>query len=187
MTAVAASEKVGREVRAGGVITALRETRTRRGQTMGFATLEDATGSFELVIFAEPFGVHRALLKRALESASQAGGGVLPVIVSGSLESADPPRMIARDLYSLAEAEEKLAARVTIRVLATESTHDRMAALKAVLGKHGGDCSVSLHVTILGESETVLALPDTLAVTPTEALLADVNALFGRPVAEVAL
>jgi len=95
--------------------------------------------------------------------------------------------MIARDLYSLAEAEEKLAARVTIRVLATESTHDRMAALKAVLGKHGGDCSVSLHVTILGESETVLALPDTLAVTPTEALLADVNALFGRPVAEVAL
>jgi len=187
VSAVTAAERVGREVRAGGVITALRETRTRRGQTMGFATLEDATGSFELVIFAEPFGVHRALLKRALESASQAGGGVLPVIVSGSLENADPPRMIARDLYSLAEAEEKLAARITIRLLATESTHDRMAALKSVLGKHGGDCSVSLHVTIPGESETVLALPDTLAVTPTEALLSDVNALFGRPVADIAL
>jgi DNA polymerase-3 subunit alpha len=187
VTAALASERVGREVRAGGVITALRETRTRRGQTMGFATLEDATGSFELVIFAEPFGVHRALLKRALESASQPGGGVLPVIVSGSLESAEPPRMIARELYSLAEAEEKLAARVTIRLLAGDSTHDRMAALKSVLGKHGGDCTVTLHVTIPGESETVMTLPEALAVMPTEALVRDVNALFGRDVAEVAL
>jgi DNA polymerase III subunit alpha len=154
---------------------------------MGFATLEDATGSFELVIFAEPFGVHRSLLKRALESASQAGGGVLPLVVAGSLESADPPRMIARDFYSLAEAEEKLAARVTIRLLAADSTRDRMQALRSVLGKHGGDCAVTLHVTIPGESETVMALPDTLAVTPTDALVRDVNALFGRDVAEVAL
>ena len=187
VSAVTAAERVGREVRAGGVITALRETRTRRGQTMAFATLEDATGSFELVIFSEPFGVHRALLKRALESASQAGGGVLPLVVSGSLESADPPRMIAREVFSLAEAEEKLAARVTIRLLAADSTRDRMQALKSVLGKHGGDCAVTLHVTIPGESETVMALPDTLAVTPTEVLVRDVNALFGRDVAEVAL
>ena len=187
VSAVSASGRVGREVRAGGVITALRETRTRRGQTMGFATLEDATGSFELVIFAEPFGVHRALLKRSLESASQAGGGVLPVIVSGSLESADPPRMIARDMYSLADAEEKLAGRVTIRLFAPESTRDRIAALKSVLGKHGGDCSVVLHVTIPGESETVMSLPDTLGVTPSDALLRDLDALFGRHVSESSL
>jgi DNA polymerase-3 subunit alpha len=95
--------------------------------------------------------------------------------------------MIARDFYSLAEAEEKLAARVTIRLLAADSTRDRMQALRSVLGKHGGDCAVTLHVTIPGESETVMALPDTLAVTPTDALVRDVNALFGRDVAEVAL
>ncbi len=187
VSAVSAAERVGREVRAGGVITALRETRTRRGQTMGFATLEDATGSFELVIFAEPFGMHRALLRRALDSATQAGGGVLPLIVSGSLESADPPRMIVRDVYSLAEAEEKLAGRVLIRVRAEEATRDRLSALRFVLAKHGGDCAVLVHLLIPGESETVLALPETVAVAPTEALLRDVQALFGRPVAEVAL
>ena len=113
---------------------------------MGFATLEDVTGSFELVIFAEPFATHRALLKRALESASQAGGGVLPLVVAGTLESADPPRLLAREVYSLAEAEEKLAARVTVRLLASDSTPSRLTALKSVLGKHGGDarsCSTS--------------------------------------------
>ena len=30
-----------------------------------------------------------------------------------------------------------------------------MAALKSVLGKHGGDCAVMLHVTIPGESESL--------------------------------
>jgi DNA polymerase-3 subunit alpha len=187
VSAATASERVGREVRVGGVIAALRETRTRKGKTMGFATLEDVTGSFELVIFAEPFALHRSLLKRALESATQAGGGVLPLVISGSLESADPARLIVREIYSLAEAEEKLAARVVIRLRVEDATHDRVAALKAVLGKHGGDCSVTLHLTIPSESETVLALPETLAVTPTEALVRDVDALFGRHVAEVAL
>ena len=32
-----------------------------------------------------------------------------------------------------------------------------------------------------------MALPETLAVTPTEALVRDVNALFGREVAGISL
>src|SRR5690606_20099434 len=47
-----AAERDGREVRAGGLVTALRETRTRTGNTMAFGTLEDLEGSFDLVIFA---------------------------------------------------------------------------------------------------------------------------------------
>jgi DNA polymerase-3 subunit alpha len=63
-TAAAASEKLGREVRVGGLITALRETRTRRGQTMAFGTLEDLEGSFELVIFADCYARTRGILKK---------------------------------------------------------------------------------------------------------------------------
>ena len=44
--------KEGREVRIGGLLTAMRETRTKRGKRMAFATLEDLEGSFELVIFS---------------------------------------------------------------------------------------------------------------------------------------
>ena len=71
---------------------------------------------------------------------------MLPVVVSGSLESADPPRMIAREMYSLAEAEEKLAARVTIGCSRSDSTRDRMAALKSVLGQARRRLPVTLHV-----------------------------------------
>ena len=41
-------------MRVGGLLTRLRETRTRRGDAMAFGTLEDLEGAFELVIFAEP-------------------------------------------------------------------------------------------------------------------------------------
>ena len=65
VTATTAAEKAGREVRVAGLLTGLRETRTRRGATMAFGTLEDLEGAFGLVIFAEPYTRLRPLLKEA--------------------------------------------------------------------------------------------------------------------------
>lgn len=161
-TATTAAEKVSREVRVGGLLTGLRETRTRRGQSMAFGTLEDLEGGFDLVIFPEPYAQHRELLRRGLA----AEGGAVPLLVSGTLESVDPPKLLVRDVFELASAEERLAARVHIRVLASEATRDRLQALGGVLKDHGGDCGVQLHLMIPGESETVMALPDDRGSSP---------------------
>ena len=59
VTATTTAGREGRELRAGGLITQLRQTMTKRGQRMGFGTLEDLEGSFELVIFADPFAQFR--------------------------------------------------------------------------------------------------------------------------------
>jgi DNA polymerase-3 subunit alpha len=184
-TATTASERVGRDVRVGGLLVALRETRTRRGQTMAFGTLEDLEGAFELVVFAEPYRVHRELLRRALTEGGE--GRPLPLLVAGSLESVDPPKLLVRDVFELSRAEERLAAQVRIRVLAGEATRDRLSALVRVLLAHAGDCAVQLHLVIPGESETVLALPGARGVDPTDALRRDVDALFGRPVTDIGL
>jgi DNA polymerase-3 subunit alpha len=165
----------------------MRETRTRRGQTMAFATLEDLEGSFELVIFAEPYATHRELLRTALASGSDMDAPAIPLIVSGTLESDDPPKILLRDVFELSRAEERLAIQVRIRLLAEEATRARLRATHAVFGQHAGDCGVLIHLMIPGESETILALPDARGVEPTDALVRDVNALFGRPVAEVAV
>ncbi len=183
-TAASSSEKVGREVRIGGLITALRETRTRRGQTMAFGTLEDLEGSFDLVIFAEPYARSRELLKRAME-ADSAGDGAMPLLVSGTLESLDPPKVLVRDAFEIADAEANLAARVRIRVEAEEASRDRMLALRRLLESHAGDCDVLLHLLIPGESETVMSLGGGRGVDPNDELVVAVNGLFGRPVAEV--
>jgi DNA polymerase-3 subunit alpha len=176
--------KEGREVRVGGILTGLRETRTRRGQLMAFGTLEDQEGSFDLVFFAEPFAQHASLLKTAVSG--DAGSGPVPLLVSGTLEAGDTPKVLVRDVTPLERAEEKLAAQLRLRVLASEATRDRLLALRDLFGRHPGDCAVALHVVIPDQSETVLAFPSLRGVRPDEKLLREVDGLFGRRVTEVA-
>ncbi len=180
-TAGTAVGKEGREIRTGGLISMLRETRTRRGQRMAFATLEDLEGSFELVIFAEPYTRHGPLLRAAAESRN---GDVVPVVVSGTLEAGEPAKILVRDVLRLADAQQRLSAQFRVRVLEPDVTRDRMIALRRALESHPGDCAVYLHITIPGESETVMSLSGSRGVEVSDVLERDVNALFGRPVTE---
>jgi DNA polymerase-3 subunit alpha len=185
-SAVTASDKVGREIRVGGLVTALRETRTRRGKIMAFGTLEDLAGGFDLVIFADQYARLQGVLKRA-SAADSDGGRAMPLLVSGTLESLDPPKVLVRDAFELQDAETNLAAQVRIRVAASEATRDRMLALRRLLEAHAGDCGVLLHLLIPGESETVMALLGERGVEPSDELLLAVDGLFGRSVAELDL
>jgi len=175
-------DKEGRDVRAGGILTSLRETRTRRGSLMAFATLEDLEGSFDLVIFAEPYAQYGSLLKQAI--AAGEGVGPTPLLVSGTLETGDPPKILVRDVLDLERADEQLAQTLCLRVGAEEASRDRLTALRSILTQHPGDCAVALHLVIPDESETVIALHG-LGVRPGTALVEALAGLFGRDVTEL--
>jgi DNA polymerase-3 subunit alpha len=172
----------GREARIGGLLTTLRETRTRRGSLMAFGTLEDLEGSFDLVFFAEPFAQYGSLLKQAVSG--DAGDGPTPLLVTGTLEAGDPPKILVREVLELSRADERLAARLELKLSADEASQDRLCALRELLVKHPGDCQVALHLVIPGESETVIGLPK-YGVRPGAELLEDLVGIFGREVAEL--
>jgi DNA polymerase-3 subunit alpha len=184
VTAGSTGGREGRDVRIGGLVTAFRETRTRRGATMAFATLEDLTGRFDLVVFSEPYAQYGSLLKAAVQAED---GGPRPLLVSGTLEGGDPPKLLVRDVLELERAEEKLASHLRVRIGAGEATADRLTALRELLLARPGDCAVTLHVVIPDESETVIAVSGVRGVRPDAALRRDVDALFGRGVTELAL
>jgi len=184
VTADAVEGRAGREVRAGGLLTSLRETRTRRGALMAFATLEDMTGSFDLVIFSEPFAQFSSLLSAAV--AGDAEAGPKPLVVTGNLEPGEPPKILVRSVLDLEHAEEKLASQIRIRITADEASEDHLAALRELLQRHPGECEAVLQIVIPDESETSISLPG-LTVLPNESLRRDVNGLFGRAVTEVEL
>jgi DNA polymerase-3 subunit alpha len=188
-TDVTSTTSVGkdrRDIRAGGLLGTLREMRTRRGQRMAFGTLEDLEGSFELVIFADSYESHGELLRRARDSAD-GEDGPLPLVVAGTLEAGDTPKILVRDVFLLSEAERRLTSQICVRVLEPDVSRDRMAAFKRVLLQHPGDCAVKLHITIPGESETVLSVGSIRGVIPSDELRRDLDALFGRPVTDLSL
>jgi len=175
----------GREVRAGGILTALRETRTRRGALMAFATLEDLQGSFELVIFSEPFTEFASLIKGAIEGDGE--NGPIPLLVSGTLEAGETPKILVRDILELDRAEEKLSTQLQVTVREDEASPDRLRALRDLLEKNRGECGVVIRLVIPGESETILSLKGVPGVRANAALLADVDGLFGRRVTELSI
>jgi hypothetical protein len=137
------------------------------------------------VIFPDTWTASREVLKRAQDGAGEAG--TLPLVAEGTLESAEPARILVRRLFPLADASEHLAVRVHIQLRAAEATRDRLLALRSLLAAHNGECGVVVHLLIPGESETLVALPDARGVDATPALLREVDALFGRPVSELSL
>jgi len=175
----------GREVRVGGILTSLRETRTRRGALMAFGTLEDLQGSFDLVIFSEPFAQYAKLIKGALEGADE--GGPIPLLVSGTLEFGDPAKILVREVIELDRAEEKLSTQLQVTVREDEASPDRLRALRDLLEKNHGECRVVVRLVIPGESETILSLNGAAGVRPNAQLLADVDGLFGRSVTELSI
>ncbi|MCH2170994.1 DNA polymerase III subunit alpha [Myxococcota bacterium] len=172
-----------RMVRAGGLLTSLRETRTRRGATMAFGTLEDLEGSIDLVVFAEPYQRHLSLLKRAL--ASDGGEvGPVPLLVEGKLEAGETAKILVEQFWELEKAEEELCKELRLRLVDGEATRDRIQAIQNLLVAHPGGCSVVLHVVIPGHSETLVSLRGT-DVTPNPTLCKGLDDLFGRSVTEL--
>ena len=178
-----AEGREGRDVRAGGILTSFRETRTRRGQLMAFATLEDLEGTFDLVIFSEPYAQYGSLLKGALEGEE----GPQPLLIGGTLELGDPPKILVRDVLPLDRAEERLSTCLRVRIRAEEATDDRLSSLRRLLQARPGDCAVTLHVVIPDESETIMSVSAVRGVRPDAALRRDLDALFGRAMTELSV
>jgi DNA polymerase-3 subunit alpha len=110
--------------------------------------------------------------------------GPTPLLVTGTLEEGEPPKILVRDVMRLDQAESRLTAEVRMRVATPDVTRDRLVALRGVLQKHPGDCAAFLHIMIPGESETIVSVGGIRGVNATDGLCRDIDALFGRPVTE---
>jgi DNA polymerase-3 subunit alpha len=185
VTSDSAADFDGREVRIGGLLTGLRETRTRKGALMAFGTLEDLKGAFDLVIFSEPFGRFASLLKSAM--GGDGDSGPIPLLVSGTLEAGDPPKLLVREIFELDRAEEKLSKQLQITVVAEDATPDRLRAIREILVKNPGECGVVVRLVIPGESETLVSLNGVTGVRANAKLLAELDGLFAKRVTELSL
>ena len=58
---------------------------------------------------------------------------------------------------------------IVLRIDAERLTGERVVALKALLGRHPGGCTVTVRAVIPGESETTITVP--LKVVPADDLL----------------
>ncbi|MGE5247980.1 MAG: DNA polymerase III subunit alpha [Verrucomicrobiota bacterium] len=171
-TAGLAHLKSGVEVKLGGIVTALKERITRRGDRMANLTLEDLEGTVEVTVFSRTFQECRETLSSPD-----------PVFVVGKVEAGEQGvKVIADEVFLMSNVRERLARSVHFRLLLDRVGPAGVADLRKTLLRYAGDKKGYLHLVREGEYEAVVSLPEGLGLSPSLDLARELRSRFGYDV-----
>ncbi len=151
----------GKKVRIGGLLVQASAKITKKGDQMGYLTLEDLTGQIECMAFPKVYRTFQPLLQEDQ-----------PVILSGrlSVREDEEPRIIVEAAEPLMK-QEPIYSKLYIRVRAPQR-----AEAERILAAHPGKIPVYLNDPV--ENKTFRA-PESLWIKDDISLLRDLNALLG--------
>ncbi len=159
------------DVAVGGVVSAVRALKTKKGDPMAVLTLEDSQGSVEVVVFPETYGRFRHLVDT---------GALL--LVRGKFErDEDSSRFQAVELSLLEGLRERRAKAVNIHLSATAS-RSTLEALWDVLAQHQGDRPIVLELELAHDQRRLRVKANVtpqIRVRPSEQLVSAVERVCG--------
>jgi DNA polymerase-3 subunit alpha len=180
------------EVRVAGLVREVRRVVTRKGQIMAYATVEDLTGSVDVVLFPRIFEQTRLLFEpdkvlvvqgkvdaRAGSTRASGSSGAPPL--DPELEPEVETASVVADMAWLWDDPEcvPVARRQLVHVRVPNSDAGLAERLEAVLARHPGADEVVLHV-VVGSREVVVNA-DRYHVLAGPALTAELDELVGQP------
>lgn len=161
------------EVTVGGIITALKEIVTKKGDRMAFVTVEDLTGSVEAVVFAD-------LYRKVREIVS----GDHALLLTGRLDKEEEAvKLIASDIIPIEEAgaaEKKLKARNT-HILAPVASLDKekLTELRKIIQDNPGSSQVFLKLIYSAPDDyRYLSTDEKLRLNPVEPVVTRIKELI---------
>ena len=138
----------GRTVRIGGLLSALSTQRTRKGDLMARAQLEDIGGAISVVIFPRAYDNHGPLL-RAGE----------PVFLLGTLQmETERAELVVDDVIPIEQIWERCAKELRIEIGADQADAERLRGLREVLDLNPGRVPVGLKLDLASQGAAELEL-----------------------------
>lgn len=151
-----------------GIITGMRVIQTKRGDRMAVVTMDDSTGTIDVLCFSEIFQANRELLVKDNI-----------ILVEGEVsidEFNNNYRMVSREIYSIDQVRERYAKCLQIRI-SPDKTED-FKKLATILEKfRGGKCKVILDY-LRHDAKANLQLGEAWKVKPTDLLLQTLKDAF---------
>src|SRR5467141_825371 len=178
------------EVRVAGLVREVRRVVTRKGQIMAYASLEDLTGTVDIVLFPRTFEQTRQLFepdkvlvvqgKVDARAGSTRATGAASSPVEPEMEAEVETASVVADMAWLWDDPECLpvARRQLLHVRLPSGDAGLAEQLEAVLARHPGTDEVVLHV-VVGSREVVVNA-DRYHVLAGPALVAEIDELVGQ-------
>jgi DNA polymerase-3 subunit alpha len=147
----------GQAVRVGGLVKTKKEIKSKNGDRMAFVTLEDISGSAEVVIFPKTFADCAALLE--IDQT---------VVVQGKAESDEQTgKIIADEVVTLDEARQRYTDQALVFLRADQVSRRRMEDLKKLILQNHGSCPVLLTMHFDNRGEVDIEIPTDFTVLPS--------------------
>jgi DNA polymerase-3 subunit alpha len=164
-----------KEVRVGGVITALKLKNTKKGDRYASFALEDWLGTIDSLVWPDTYRQVQNLI-----AADE------PVRITGRAE-VTPERcsLIVDSMESLIQLRDRNATQGFLLLNGGDNFENKLPRIQSIFEKHTGPCPIKVRLK-LEQEEVSIVLRDgsnsPVCVLPSEALCEEVEQLFGRPV-----
>ncbi|MBI5167780.1 MAG: DNA polymerase III subunit alpha [candidate division NC10 bacterium] len=160
--------KDGQSVKLCGILSSYKEVTTKNGDRMAFLTLEDLTGSVEVIVFPELY-----------KNASSFLGKDAPLYVKGELDVAEEAvKLLASELFPLEEVARKKVQVIRISIPSDLAPAD-LYRLQDLLREHSGPHPLHLFLDLGLEGRVTIAAGPRFSLSWSPEMIAVVEDLLG--------
>jgi len=159
-------------VRLAGVVEKLKIKRTKRGDKMAILSLEDPTGSTEVVLFPDVFDRYSPHLK-----------GDEPLLITGTAEMDDnAAKILAQEVTTLEREGQNAIKSIELNLEEQVVTRETLEKIRDMITRYPGDCFVRFKVNTGKGNQVIIAAHRTFRVFPCKEMLGEIEALIGQKV-----
>jgi len=159
-----------------GMVLGYQERNTRNKEKMASFKLEDLSGRIEVIVYPRAFALYKDALKE-----SEA-----PVVVRGRIKQEETARLIAEKVLRVDRALDEQVNAVHVSVALEKSGERELEVFKDALKEFPGRSRVVMHlVSVGGDAEAVLKLPERYWIKPDPKLFNRIDEIFGEGSARI--
>jgi DNA polymerase-3 subunit alpha len=159
-------------VKVAGVIENLRLKRTKRGEKMALLTLEDQTGSIEVVVFPDAFERYSPFLKSDE-----------PLLVTGTAEvDENVAKIIAQEINAFENVRRDAIRIIQMALPRAIINREFLEEIKDILFRYPGESSVQFTVNMGQGKELLIAAHPRYSVSPCQEMIREIETLTGQKV-----
>ncbi len=154
-----------------GMIIALRVMKNKKGDKMGFITLDDRSGRIEASLFADAFHSAQSLLQTDAM-----------VVVEGEVSNDDFSgglRLRVKRVMSMEDARTNLAESLRLKVHTDALKGDQLRWLGDLFKRHRGACPITMEYT-RNDAKALLQFGENWRIDPADSLIQTLRDQFGR-------
>jgi DNA polymerase-3 subunit alpha len=160
------------KVRMAGVVEKLKIKRTKRGNKMAILTLEDPTGSTEVVLFPDVFEKYSPLLKSDE-----------PLLITGTAEKDDnAAKILAQEVTSLEREGQNAIRSIELDLDEQVVSRNNLQEIRDIFSRYPGESLVRFRMDSGQGKQVVIAAHRAFRVFPCKEMLGEIEAIIGQKV-----